>query len=90
MLTFIGKHFHYLTYLGLLVWLMVFLMPSTILALTPMTDFSILLIFILPSLGLISLVLSILYRRLYMGLVSLALMAAFPITMFLGYLLLGP
>lgn len=45
---------------------------------------------ILPLLGALVLILSIYCKKLWTGLISICFITAFPLTMFFGYLFLGP
>ncbi|MTB64627.1 hypothetical protein GGG87_06425 [Streptococcus sp. zg-86] len=83
------ERYRYLIYTGFVIWLSAFLpIPREWFWLTSWAAYAT--IFIVPTIGLVSLLLSIFYRKWWWMLVSILLIFSFPISYGLGYFLFGP
>ncbi|MER0123309.1 hypothetical protein ABPH35_06550 [Streptococcus sp. ZJ93] len=87
------ERYHYLIYLGLIIWGSAFL-PIPREWFWPVSWAAYATAFIVPTIGLVSLLLSIFYRKWWWVLISssliLSLILSFPISFALGYTLFGP
>ncbi|MGT2716463.1 hypothetical protein [Streptococcus respiraculi] len=83
------ERYHYLIYLGLMIWGSAFL-PVPREWFWPASWAAYATFFIVPTIGLLSLILSILYRKWRWLLISILLIFAFPISFGLVYALFGP
>ena len=86
-----SKIINYLTILGLLILLSVFFLDNWIRDwLFPYSWGNVATMLILPLLGTVILILSIYYKKLWTGLISIFLIISFPLILGIGYFIFGP
>lgn len=86
-----SKIINYLTILGLLILLSVFFLDNWIRDwLFPYSWGNVATMLILPLLGTVILILSIYYKKLWTGLISIFLIISFPLIFGIGYFIFGP